>query len=68
MVNSQLTEMKELMNVNAGNINDLSNEALYALEIWSARHMKSCDCMTSVAVTIIIYLAGFYSVLELMSS
>ena len=30
------------------------------LRPWSARLSKSCDCMTSAAVTIIIYLLIFY--------
>lgn len=48
------------MNINEGNKNDLFNETLYALKNWSARRAKSCDCMTSMTITIITYLFDFY--------
>ena len=48
------------MNVNEENMNGLFNETLYALETWSARRMKSRDCMTAATMKIIINLACFY--------
>ena len=46
------------MNVNEGNINGLFIERLFVMETWSARRTKSCDCMTSATLTIIIYFAS----------
>ena len=43
------------MNAEEVNMDSLFDEAVYAPENWSARCTKWCDCMTSAAVTIIIY-------------
>ena len=43
------------MNAEEVNMDGSFDEAVYAPETWSARCTKSCDCMTSAAVIIIIY-------------